>query len=151
MRIALLVHILSAVIWIGGMFFAYFALRPASARILEPAQRLALWAATLERFFAWVWVTVAALLVSGFYMLAMVAQMTAVPGYIFIMLYIAVAMMLIFAYVVIAPYARLKRAVAAQDWPAGGAALNQIRVLVAVNLALGIIVIIDATAGAMIG
>jgi uncharacterized membrane protein len=148
MRIALLVHILSAVIWIGGMFFAYFALRPASVRVLEPAQRLALWAATLERFFAWVWVTVAALLASGFYM---VAQMASVPAYIFIMLYIAVAMMLIFAYVVIAPYARLKRAVAAQDWPAGGAALNQIRVLVAVNLALGIIVIIDATAGAMIG
>jgi len=151
MGIALLIHILAAVVWIGGMFFAYFALRPAAGQVLEPPQRLRLWTATFERFFAWVWVTVAALLMSGFYMLSLVAHKTAVPGYIFVMAYIAIAMMLIFAYAVIAPYGRLKRAVAAQDWKAGATALNRIRMLVAINLALGIIVIIDAVVGPMIG
>jgi uncharacterized membrane protein len=41
----------------------------------------------------------------------------------------------------------LRRAVAAEDWKAGGAALNQIRVLVGINLALGLLNIAVATLG----
>jgi len=52
---------------------------------------------------------------------------------------IGIVMSLIFLHIYFAPFARLKRAVAAQDWTAGGAALNQIRLLVATNLTLGLI------------
>jgi uncharacterized membrane protein len=147
MKIALMFHLLGAVVWIGGMFFAYLALRPA-ARGLEPAQRLTLWAATLERFFLWVWVAVALILGSGFYMLAQIAEHGRVPLYVHLMLFGGVTMILIFAFVFFSPYPTLKRSVAAQDWKAAAAALEQIRIAVAVNLALGLLVIATATAGA---
>lgn len=148
MKIAVMLHLLGAVIWIGGMFFAYLCLRPATSG-LEPPQRLPLWAATLKRFFRWVWVAVVLILGSGFYMLAVIAELGRVPLNVHLMLYIGVVMTLIFAYVFFSPFPTLRQAVAAQDWQAGGAALNQIRIAVGVNLALGLVTIVVATAGAM--
>ncbi|MEI9804681.1 MAG: hypothetical protein WDN48_09810 [Pseudolabrys sp.] len=56
MQVTLLLtlHILSAVVWVGGMFAAYLCLRPA-AGALEGPQRLALWRAFFAKFFPWVW------------------------------------------------------------------------------------------------
>src|SRR5579864_8246489 len=61
----LALHILAAVIWVGGMFFAHQMLRPA-AGALEPGVRLPLWRRVFRRFFPWVWVSIAALLLSGY-------------------------------------------------------------------------------------
>ena len=69
MSIALTFHILAIVIWVGGMFFAYMALRPAAASVLEPQQRLTLWSAVFARFFPWVWLAVISILASGYWML----------------------------------------------------------------------------------
>lgn len=146
MKAALLAHLIGALIWIGGMFFAYFALRPAAAT-LDPAQRLALWAATLGRFFRWVWVSVALILGSGFYMLTVIAGAARVPLNIHVMLYVGVIMTFIFAYVFLLPFSELRRAVAAQDWKTGASALESIRKAVAVNLALGLINVAVATLG----
>ena len=148
MKIALMLHLLGVVVWVGGMFFAYMALRPAAAKLLEPPQRLALWSATLERFFRWVWIAVALVLGSGFYMLSVIVQSTRLPLYVYAMLYIGIAMTLIFAYVVFSPHSALRRAVAATDWKTGAAALNRIRIAVAVNLSLGLANIVIATVGA---
>jgi uncharacterized membrane protein len=136
MTIALFLHVMSDVIWIGGMFLAYVCVRPAAAEVLEPPQRLRLWTGIFRRFFPWVWGAVIAILGSGFFMLG---QLGAVPAYIVAMAVIGVVMSLIFLHVYFAPFGRLKRAVAAEDWKAVGAALNQIRILVGTNLALGII------------
>lgn len=146
MKLALLLHLLGAVTWIGGMFFAYFALRPA-ATTLEPAQRLPLWAGTLERFFRWVWAAIALILGSGFYMLTVMGGSGRVPLNIHLMLYVGLLMSLIFVYVFFLPFPALKRALAAQDWKAGAAALNAIRKAVAVNLALGLLNLGIATIG----
>ena len=54
--LAITLHLLAAVIWVGGMFFAYMALRPATGS-LEPSIRLTLWSQTLKRFFPWVWIS----------------------------------------------------------------------------------------------
>ena len=35
MNLTLLLHVLSIVVWVGGMFFAYMALRPVAASVLE--------------------------------------------------------------------------------------------------------------------
>ena len=148
MKIALLLHLLGVTVWIGGMFFAYLCLRPA-AGALEPPVRLALWAGTLQRFFGWVWLSVALILGSGFHMLTVMAEHARVPLYVHLMLYVGVLMALIFAYVFFSPFPVLKKAVAAQDWKAGAAALGRIRVAVAVNLALGLLNIVIATAGAL--
>src|SRR5690349_7835698 len=68
MVVGLFLHILAAVIRVGGMFFAHQMPRPAVGP-LEPAQRLQLWRRVFARFFPVVWVCVAALLASGYGMI----------------------------------------------------------------------------------
>ncbi len=46
-------HLLGLTLWVGGMFFAHMALRPALG-VLHPEQRLTLMAAVLANFFIWV-------------------------------------------------------------------------------------------------
>lgn len=146
-RVAILLHVLAVVIWVGGMFFAYMALRPAAVQTLEPPQRLPLWAATFQRFFPWVWLSVATLLGSGFYLIAVYGGFAAVGLYIPSMLGIGILMMLIFGHVYFAGFSRLKRGVAAKDWKAAGAALGQIRMLIGINLSLGLINVFIAILG----
>jgi uncharacterized membrane protein len=148
MWIAITLHILAAVVWVGGMFFAYLALRPAAAG-LEPAQRLALWSRTFKRFFAWVWAAVIVLPVTGYWMIVAVFDGFANVGvYVHIMQALGILMILIYLHVFFAPYQRLNRALAASDLATASKHLNQIRILVAANLALGLITIIVASAGA---
>jgi uncharacterized membrane protein len=147
MEIARFLHVVGVVVWVGGMFFAYMTLRPAAAALLEPPQRLPLWQATLSRFFTWVWIAVALIVVSSAWMFVALGGMKSVGVYVHIMLAIGVVMMLIFAHVFFAPYRRLTRAVQAKDWPAGGAALGQIRKLVGLNLILGLVTVAVAILG----
>ena len=148
MILAFTLHLLSAVIWVGGMFFAYMALRPVAAQLLEPPLRLQLWAQVFSRFFPWVWVAVILLLLSGLWMVfGVYGGMANVRPYIHLMLTIGIVMMLIFAHLYFAPFKRLKQAVQIQDWAEAGLRLGQIRKIVGLNLSLGIIVVIVAAAG----
>lgn len=151
MRIALLLHLLGATVWIGGMFFAYMALRPAAGKLLQPPQRLPLWRETLGRFFLWVWISIAAIYASGLHMLAAAYGMQWIPAYVLAMAGIATVMTIIFLYVYFVPFRVLKREVEAQNWPAGGVALNRIRQLVATNLVLGLTTFAVAVAGGLLG
>ncbi|MHB0918980.1 MAG: DUF4149 domain-containing protein [Thiobacillus sp.] len=137
MALSLLLHVLGVVVWVGGMFFAYLALRPVAASVLEPPQRLTLWAGVFGKFFPWVWASVALILLTGLHMLVKTGGMAA-PHYAMAMLALGVVMMLIFAHVFFGPYKKLKRAVGEQNWKAGGAALAQIRMLIGINLIIGL-------------
>lgn len=146
--ISSLLHDLSAVIWVGGMFFAYMALRPAAAQQLEPPQRLTLWVGVFGKFFPFVWASVILLPLTGFGMMFENWNgFATAPLYIHIMYGLGIVMILIYMHVFFAPYKRLKQAVAIQDWPAGGKQLNQIRVLIRINLSLGLIVVAVAASG----
>jgi len=144
MGIALVLHVLSAVVWVGGMFFAYLCLRPAVAP-LTPAERTALWARVLGHFFNWVLIAVPLILLSGLWM--MMNELPVVPLRVHLMLGIGILMMLLFLHVYFAPFRRLRRAVAAGDTPLAATQIGTIRKLVAVNLSLGIVVVLIATAG----
>lgn len=149
MPIAITLHILSAVIWVGGMFFAWMALRPVAASLLEPPLRLPLWAQTFARFFPWVWAAVLALPASGYWMIyAAFGGFGNVGLHVHLMHVLGIVMILIFLHVYFAPYRRLRRHVAAGDFPVAGRDLAQIRRLVGLNLILGLIVIALATGGA---
>ena len=113
MAVATLLHVLGVVVWVGGMFFAYLALRPVTAQ-LEPPQRLKLWQGVLQRFFLWVWLAVALILGSGSYMMWQLGGMSA-PLHVYIMMLLGLVMMLIFAHVYLAPFRRLQRSIAVQD------------------------------------
>jgi uncharacterized membrane protein len=158
----LFLHVLGVVIWVGGMFVMHFAVRPSAVELLQPPQRLPLLAATLKRFFGWVTIAVIVVLLSGVLMFfgigaaagaiaagknAFVEGIRLAHVSIHIMFGLGLVMMAIYAHIRTAPFMRLQRAVAAQDWPVAATHLNQVRVLVATNLVLGIVVIGVATIG----
>ena len=148
MAIAIALHLLAAVVWVGGMFFAYMALRPVAGSLLERPMRLTLWSQVFRRFFPWVWVSIGVLLVTGYWMIfAAYGGMANVGWHVHAMLGLGIVMMLIFAHLYFAPFKRLKKAVSEQTWSEGGAQLNRIRLTIAVNLALGLLVTVIGSAG----
>ena len=143
-----LLHILAIVVWIGGMVFAHFFLRPAALQ-LPPPQRVPLMHGVMQRFFAAVLVSIATVLVSGLWMIGRLAKETVQAGLAFnmpldwtIMATLGIVMMAIFGHIRFALFKRLSQAVAASDWPAGGAALASIRIWVGINLAIGVVIIV---------
>lgn len=149
MPLAITLHVLSAVIWVGGMFFAYMALRPAAASLLEPPLRLPLWSKTFARFFPWVWAAVVLLPASGYWIIFSTFEgMDNVGLHVDIMQLIGLGMIGIYLYIFFLPYQRMNRAIAAGDLPAAGRQLAVIRRLIGTNLILGLVTIIVATGGA---
>jgi uncharacterized membrane protein len=127
MQIARWLHVLAVVVWVGGMVFAHFALRPAAQQLLEPPLRLPLMAAALARFFQWVAAAVVVILASGFGWIALAGGFGRVGAYVHTMTLIGL--------------------VAARAFPAAAVALQTIRRLVVVNLALGVLTITVAMLG----
>lgn len=147
MTLLVALHILAAVVWVGGMFFAYMVLRP-SAGPLEPPLRLALWRRVFGRFFPWVWASIAALLISGYTMLFVhFGGFAGAPPHINVMQVTGILMMLLFLHLYVAPWRRFSREVEAGALHDAAASLDQIRRIVATNLALGLITVIVGASG----
>lgn len=135
----LFLHLAAVVVWVGGMFFAYVCLRPAAVEVLEPPLRLSLWKRVFDRFFVAVWIAVVVLPLSG---TALLWKMNwVVPHHVWVMIALGAVMIAVYADVALRCFGALSRAVAAKDWPAGGAALGQIRQRVGFNLILGTLVV----------
>lgn len=139
MSIAIVIHLFSAMIWVGGMFFAVLVLRPAAGG-LEPPERLPLWARTFSRFFPWVWCAIVLLLASGYWMLFSVwGGFKTLPIYLHHMHVIGWVMILLFLHLYFAPYKRFKSALDEGALAEAARYLNQIRWIVTGNLVLGLI------------
>ena len=143
-----LVHLLAIIIWVGGMFFAHFFLRPA-AQGLQPPDRVKLMHEVLRRFFSVVLVVIVVVLASGLGMIGSIHAMAAQAGGQFnmpvnwiVMSILGLVMMAVFGHIRFALFKRLDTAVQAKDWPAGGNALQSIRQWVAFNLALGLVIVV---------
>ena len=144
-------HIVAAVIWVGGMFFALVVLRPSTGP-LDPPTRLALWQRVFARFFPWVWGAVAVLLISGFAMVIWgFGGFTKIGTYVHVMIGLGIIMMLIYAHLYFVPWQRFRRAVAAGEWPVAAKNIDQIRQLVTINLVLGLITVVVGAAGRYYG
>lgn len=148
-------HLLSLIVWVGGMFFVLSSLRPALAVLEAPPARVRLMHAVLRRFFAVVLVAAGLVLASGVAMIVGVARSSVQAGVAFnmpldwhVMAALGVLMVAIFGHIRWVLFRRLDRAVQAQDWPAGGAALGSIRRWVIVNLCLGVVIILVTRLGA---
>ncbi len=139
MIIGLIVHILGAIVWVGGMFFAYVVLRPVTGE-LDPGARLGLWRGVFARFFPWVWASVVGLLASGYGMLVFGLGGFAGAGvHVHIMNAIGLIMTALFLHLYFAPWRRLQRALDQGDQALAARQLGQIRTIVLVNLVLGLI------------
>ncbi len=145
--VALILHSFAAVLWVGGMFFALFVLRPATGP-LDPAVRFELWRHVLSRFFAWVIGAIVVLLASGYAMIFLVfAGFSGVGRHVNIMQGTGILMMLIFFHVYFAPWRRYRNAVARRDWAAAAWQLTQIRWIVTLNLLLGLFTVAVGSSG----
>jgi uncharacterized membrane protein len=140
-------HVLSVVVWVGGMVFAHFFLRPAVVA-LAPPERLRLMHDVLGRFFKVVLVLSSVVVVSGLWMIGRVAKAAAQSGGAFhmplswtLMATLGLVMWAIFGHIRFALFKRLSRAVTATEWPAAGAALASIRLWVSINLGLGLLAV----------
>jgi uncharacterized membrane protein len=144
---AIALHVLGAVVWVGGMFVIYVCLRPALGA-LEPPQRLRLMRGTFRIFLPCVWVAILLLLVTGYWMVfSIFGGFAGARAHIHVMQLIGWVMIALFVWLFHGPWLAFKRAVDAEDWPAAGARLNRIRQIIAVNLPLGLIVVAVGASG----
>ena len=147
--LALALHVSAAVVWLGGMFFAHQALRPAAMK-LDPPLRLPLWCDTFARFFPWVWLAVTLLPITGLWLLFRVfGGFATAPWYVHVMLLLGTAMIAIFLHVFFAPYRRLRTLTAEKQFPQAAEQLAKIRRLVGINIILGLLTVAAATIGRM--
>jgi uncharacterized membrane protein len=148
MHYLLPIHLIAAVVWVGGMFFAWMVLRPVAAAVLEPPLRLTVWNQSFQRFFVWVWLAVILLPVTGYWMMfSTYGSMANTPVYIHIMNATGLLMMALYLFLYFLPYQRLQEAVVTSQWPEGGIQLITIRKIVGTNLILGLLTILIAGAG----
>ena len=143
----LFLHLLAAAFWVGGMAVMHFAVRPSAVATLEPPLRLPFMAATLARFFVGVSSAIGVLLASGLLLVWASGGFARVHWSVHAMFTLGLVMMALFLHLRFAPYPRLRRAVAAREWPVAAANLNLIRKLVGVNLVLGVAVFALAVVG----
>jgi uncharacterized membrane protein len=138
---ALTLHILSAVVWVGGMFAAYVCLRPAAGALEGPA-RLTLWRNFFAKFFIWVWVAVLLLLGSGYWMMfSTFGGFAHAPFYINLMQTLGLLMVALFVGLFHGPWLKFKRAVDAKDYATAAVQLNRIRQIIMINMPLGLLVV----------
>ncbi|MEC8461830.1 MAG: CopD family protein [Pseudomonadota bacterium] len=145
--IALALHLLATLIWVGGMFFAIMVLRLAAGE-LDPPIRVPLWGRVFQRFFPWVWMAVIILPLSGYWMIFSVwGGFAGLPLHVHIMQALGLTMILIYLHIWFAPYRRFRIALSNSDIPEAGKNLNQIRILVTVNLIIGLVTSIVGSTG----
>ena len=145
--IALALHLLATLVWVGGMFFAIMVLRLAAGE-LDPPIRVRLWGRVFQKFFPWVWMAVIILLLSGYWMIfAVWGGFAGLPLHVHLMQALGLIMILIYLHLWFAPYKRFKTALLDENIPVAGNNLNQIRILVTVNLLIGLVTAVIGSTG----
>jgi uncharacterized membrane protein len=137
-----LLHLAAAIVWMGGMSFMLFALRPAALAVMQPQPRALLMAQVWRRFFAIVLGAIVVLLATGPHMYAMGARAGSVPLGWTVMLVLGLLMMAIFGHIYFAGFRKFSRAVAAAQWPVAAQAAALVQKLVWSNISLGVLAIV---------
>ncbi|RQO55588.1 hypothetical protein DBR47_20250 [Paucibacter sp. KBW04] len=139
-----LLHLAAAIVWMGGMTFMLFALRPAAALALEGQPRARLMVEVWRRFFGAVAVSVLLLFLTGmnlyttgFRAVKAATGSGSVPLGWNLMLGLGLLMFAIFGHIFFAGFAKFKRRVAAGEWAEAAQSAAMIQKLVMLNFALG--------------
>jgi uncharacterized membrane protein len=133
-------HLLGAVLWVGGMFFAYVVLRPSLAAIEAP-QRMLLHTQVFRKFFLVIWHAMPVILLTGFAMLGLRWDMATAPWQINAMMGLGLLMAAVFLVIFFGPYRKFRRTT---DRNRMASSLDNIRKLIGVNLILGLLTVIAA-------
>ncbi len=139
MGIAITVHLIGVIIWVGGMFFAHMILRQAISKALEPEHRLPLMLKVFDGFFPWVWLSMILILASGYWMLFFVYE-TETTFWLSVMSVAGTLMAAIFVFIYAIPYHQFSSALKTRDMPKAVASISLIRQLILTNLVLGLLI-----------
>lgn len=146
---AKLLHLIAGIVWMGGMTFMLFALRPAAIAAMEAQPRAILMGEVWKRFFALVLAAIVLLFTTGTHLYTQTFRATrlatgdgGVPLGWNIMLVLGLVMMLIFGHIYFAGFKKYKRAIAAGDWPLAAKAASLIHTMTLVNFSLGWLAIV---------
>jgi uncharacterized membrane protein len=146
MAIALSLHLLGVIVWVGGMFFAHMVVRGALNKVLESQERLHLMLKIFDGFFPWVWLCVILILASGYWMLFSVYGSETV----FWLSFMSIAgtlMAAIFVFIYAIPYHQFSQALKVHDMPQAVASITLIRQLILTNLILGLLITVISMVG----
>jgi uncharacterized membrane protein len=141
------VHVMFAVLWVGGMAFAVVALRP-SLQTLEPPQRLAVLEGAMKRFFLVVWHAMPVVLLTGWVLLfGWYGGFRGAGWHVHAMHLSGLLMGAVFLAIWTGPWRGFRAAMAAGDRAAAAAQAAKVRALVNVNLGLGTLTVLVASFG----
>lgn len=146
MLAAVAVHVLAVVAWVGGMAFALFVLR-AGVAPLPPAERLGVMARVFARFLPAVGVAIVLIVLTGGWLMMQYGGMRNAPWGVHAMAALGAVMVVVYLWLLGRLNPRFQAAVADADWPAAGSLAQRIRRAVALNLVLGVVVIVVAIMG----
>ncbi|MCY7369361.1 MAG: CopD family protein [Polaromonas sp.] len=139
-----LVHLSAAIVWVGGMTFMLYALRPAAMAALDAMPRARLMVAVMQRFFLMVAIAVLLLFTTGtnlyttgFRSVKAATGVGSVPLGWNAMLVLGLLMFAIFGHIYFSGFRKFRRAVAEDSWPAAATAAARIHTLVVLNFGLG--------------
>jgi uncharacterized membrane protein len=141
---AKLLHLIAGIVWMGGMTFMLFALRPAAIATMEAQPRAVLMGQVWKRFYALVLVSIVVLFTTGTHLYTATFRATrlatgdgGVPLGWNIMLVLGITMMLVFGHIYFSGFKKYKRAVAAAEWPLAAKAGALIHKMTLLNFTLG--------------
>lgn len=141
-------HVLGAVLWVGGMAFAILALAPSLGAVEPPPQRLALLSGVFRRFFLVVWHAMPAVLLTGWALLFFwYGGFRGAGWHVHLMHLTGLVMGAVYLAIALGPWRGMRAALAAGEVAAAGVAAGRIRQLVALNLALGLVTVAVAAWG----
>jgi uncharacterized membrane protein len=145
--LALAIHTVAAVFLVGGLIFALVIMRP-GAQALEQDTNLTLWRDTLQRFLARGWIALALLLGSGHAMIRLTyGHLASAPLFVRLMLGLGLAITAIFAYLQFFPWRQFRQAVATSGWPIAQQRIAQVRQVLAILMALGVLTVLVGSSG----
>ena len=141
---AKLLHLIAGIVWMGGMTFMLFALRPAALNTLEAQPRAVLMGQVWKRFYALVLVAIVALFATGTHLYTQTFRAArlatgdgSVPLGWNIMLVLGLIMMLIFGHIYFAGFKKYKRALASGEWSIAAKTAGLMHTMTLINFALG--------------
>lgn len=130
-------HVLGAVVWVGGLFFLLLIMRPAISQ-LDPPLRVDVYRAAFHRFLRMLWVVIPGMLITGYAMMfGEYGGFTDGRWNLHLMHMLGLGMAALFMTIWFGPYQLFRRG--------QGRAIDLIRPLLVTSLLLGLATIVVAT------
>ncbi len=127
------VHLLGAVVWVGGMFFVLLIMRPALSS-LDPSRRVDIYRSVFHRFFRMIWVVMPGMLLTGYLMVyGELGGFAGAQWNVHMMHMFGLAMSAIFLGTWFRPYRAFR--------DGQGRAIDIIRPMIVANLVLGLVTV----------